>query len=107
MKKLAIAVLLSSSVSFATTATNAATKEVKFVGDLEFAPLCEAIVNDDLSLLKTSLNHFVGDLGVSDRSVLRRVAKNTGVKCDGKTLVEFSNERNASEVKSFLKSNRV
>ena len=107
MKKLAIAVLLSSSLSFAASASTKATESVKFQGDMKYASFCEAVVNDDIKLFKVALSNLVGDLGYSEKFVLKRVSTKNGVKCGGQNLIEFSENRSADRVLSYIKSKRA
>ena len=107
MKKFAIAVLLSSSLPFAASASIKASENVKFKGDMEYASFCEAVINDDLKLFKVALSTLVGDLGYSEKLVLKRVSTKNGVKCSGQDLIKFSQERNAEKVLSYIKSNRA
>lgn len=107
MKKLAIAVLLSSVVSVSANASIKQQPEVKYVGDMQFASFCKAVVNDDVSLFKMTLNRFVGELGSSRKSVLKRVTEEQSVQCAGKDLLDFTQQRNASSINSYLNTSKV
>ena len=100
MKKLFIATIFT--MSFAASASNAPAENVKYIGDMQFASFCKAVVNNDLGLFKVSLKRFVGELGSTRQRVLDRVLEDGSVQCSGKGLVEFTTERNATLIVSFL-----
>lgn len=104
MKKLAIALLLSGSTVFAASASIKQETTVKYVGDMQYASFCKAVVNDDLDLFKVTLSRFVGELGTSRKSVLKRVTAQNSVQCAGHDLVEFTEKRNATKIDSFINS---
>lgn len=99
MKKLVLATLFS--VSFASF-TNAAEKEVKFVGDLAYAGFCKAVVNDNVGMFKRSVRQFVGPLGGTKQDVLERVLRNDNVQCSGKGIAQFAEQRDAKNVVAYL-----
>ncbi|GAB2677111.1 DUF3718 domain-containing protein [Aliiglaciecola sp. 3_MG-2023] len=102
MKKLVLATLVALSVPFTASASGTSTESVKFVGDLEYASFCKAVVNNDVELFKVSLNRFVGELGSSRKRVLKRILADNNVTCSGQSLIEFSAKRNATQVGSFI-----
>ncbi|GAC16111.1 DUF3718 domain-containing protein [Aliiglaciecola lipolytica] len=102
MKKLVLATLVALSVPFTASAATSSAENVKFVGDLEYASFCKAVINNDVELFKISLNRFVGELGSSRQRVLKRVLADNNVTCSGQSLVEFSAKRNATQVGSFI-----
>ncbi|GAA6184761.1 MULTISPECIES: DUF3718 domain-containing protein [Alteromonadaceae] len=102
MKKLVLASLLALSVPFTASASESSAESVKFIGDLEYASFCKAVVNNDVELFKLSLNRFVGELGSSRKRVLKRVLADNNVTCSGQSLVEFSAKRNATQIGSFI-----
>jgi hypothetical protein len=73
-----------------------------FTGDLEYSGFCEAIVNDNLDLLKTSMSRKVGEIGSSRKEVLRKLVADNGMTCNGVDLIEFSRSREADEVHAYL-----
>lgn len=74
-----------------------------FAGDIQFAHFCQAILQDDLSLLRKSVKQQVGELATTRRGVLKRLVSKGGVTCDGSDLLEFSRQRDASQVYAYLK----
>lgn len=101
MKKLAITILLASSVSFAASASINNDANVKYVGDMKYASFCKAVVNNDVDLFKMTLGRFVGELGSSRERVLDRILAE-GVKCSGADLVEFSTQRKATNIDAYI-----
>ena len=77
-------------------------KEARYVGDTAFANFCKAAVNDDVRILRSSINRQVGKIGVSEKQVIRLVTGDNGLTCNGESLLNFSKQRDAKEVYSFL-----
>lgn len=99
---IAAAVLALTGVSAASADVTA--DSVRFVGDTEYSGFCKAVVKDDVRLLRSSVSRNVGLIGSSQREVLRVVSAKDGVTCNGVSLVEFSESRDASNVYQFLTS---
>lgn len=91
-------------MSMSVAAQQNADDNIRFVGDKAFAGFCKAAVLDDVRVLRANLARNVGVIGGSERDVLRQVIANPGVTCNGKSLVEFSELRNAQEVRKYLNS---
>ena len=92
-------------VAFSINASAAAPqKDVRFVGETQFAGFCKAIINDDVRVLRSSLSRNVGRIGASQREVLRMVTSEEGLTCNGSSLIEFSVERHADAVHDSLMS---
>ena len=79
-------------------------KDVRFVGETQFAGFYKAIINDDVRVLRSSLSRNVGRIGASQREVLRMVTSEEGLTCNGRSLIEFSVERHADAVHDYLMS---
>ena len=84
-------------------AVSAHENHIKYVGDMPYAGFCKAVLNDDVSAFKRVVRRFVGFLGTNSQSVMSRVLDEKGVKCDGKSLMIFSETRNATELQAYLK----
>lgn len=103
MKKLLVSVVVAAaSLSFNATAALEGAKKVKFVGDTEFASFCKAAVENDANLFKRAVAKQVGVFGNSRQSTLNLVLDN--VSCDGKSIAEFSETRQATNVLDLIKS---
>ncbi|WP_394223981.1 DUF3718 domain-containing protein [Alteromonas gracilis] len=97
------ALALTATVAFSISANAAAPqKELRFVGETQFAGFCKAVINDDIRVLRSSLSRNVGRIGASQREVLRMVTSEEGLTCNGSSLIEFSVERNANAVYEYL-----
>jgi hypothetical protein len=98
-------VAATATVAFTINANAAAPqKDIRFVGETQFADFCKAIVNDDVRVLRSSLSRNVGRIGASQREVLRMVTSEEGLTCNGSSLIEFSVERDANAVHEYLTS---
>lgn len=104
MKKSLKKVVLASTFTMFSVAALAhdTAKPAQFVGDVKYASFCEAVVLDDVRVLRNSLSRKVGQIGSNQRQVLRRVMESDGIKCNGENLMEFSKRRNASDIHAFL-----
>ncbi len=101
--KLVKAALVTATFAFTISANAAAPhKQVRFVGETQFAGFCKAVVNDDIKVLRASLSRNVGRIGASHREVLRTVTSEEGLTCNGSSLIEFSVERDANAVHEYL-----
>ncbi|MDC8831235.1 DUF3718 domain-containing protein [Alteromonas gilva] len=89
-------------MSVASASADVTADGVRFIGDTEFAGFCKAVVKDDVRLLRTSVSRNIGLIGASQREVLKVVKAENGVTCNGVSLVEFSQSRDASNVYQFL-----
>ena len=102
MKKLLlIAAALTSSYAAASDVYN---KELEFVGNLELASFCKAVARDDVSLLRRSFSNKVGVFATSKTGVYEILLNKENLSCNGKGIKEFSQERNAEQVLSYLQS---
>jgi len=79
-------------------------KEVRFVGETQFAGFCKAVLLDDVKILRSNLARNVGRIGASQREVLRLVTSENGLTCNGVDLIKFSVEREANTVYEYLTS---
>ncbi len=81
---------VTATVAFSVNATAAAPqKDIRFVGETQFAGFCKAVINDDVRVLRSSLSRNVGRIGAT---------------CNGSSLIEFSVERHADAVHEYLTS---
>jgi hypothetical protein len=106
MKKI-IALSTLSAISMAFFALNASAKlgsvnKVQYAGDLEYKNFCEAVVKDDVNMLKRSVRNKVGLVASSSQAVLKKLTASNGMACNGVDLVSFSEQRNASQVYQYL-----
>jgi hypothetical protein len=100
MKKLIV-------LAMALYALNASAKlgshdKVKYAGDLAYKNFCEAVVKDDVDMLKRSVRSKVGIVATSNQAVLKKITAADGMACNGVDLMSFSEQRNASKVYQYL-----
>jgi hypothetical protein len=100
MKKVLIATL--ALAAFTASAHMKPEQAYRFAGDQEYAAFCKAVVSDDVKMLKRKISAKVGLLAASRKEVLRKLLSSDGMKCNGSDLLEFSKQREASEVLSYL-----
>lgn len=94
-------------LSMALCALNASAKlvsadKVKYAGDLDYKNFCEAVIKDDVNLLKRSVRNKVGLVASSDYAVLKKLTADNGMQCNGVDLMSFSEQRKASQVFNYL-----
>lgn len=102
MKSIILATSLTLAASANVFASNESTSNIRYVGDVEFASYCAAVVEDNVSMLKKAISSQVGSVAMNRRGVLRKVVAAEGVSCNGISLIEFSEQYKASEVNTFL-----
>ncbi|MEO9944306.1 MAG: hypothetical protein ABJH28_17270 [Paraglaciecola sp.] len=101
--------IIALSLVFAALGANAkmgSDEKVKYVGDLNYQDLCEAVVKDDVAMLERSLTSRIGVIAGSSKRVLKRLTAANGMRCNGVDLVSFSKEREATNVYSFLSNEK-
>lgn len=76
--------------------------KVKYAGDLAYSNFCEAIVKDDVNLMKRSVRSKVGRVASSSQGVLKKLIAADGMACNGIDLISFSEKRSALEVSKYL-----
>jgi hypothetical protein len=76
--------------------------EIQYAGNLAYKNFCEAVVKDDVNMLKRSVRDKVGILANNDKDVLRKLTAADGMECNGVDLVLFSEQRKASQVYKYL-----
>lgn len=104
MKKLiAVSIAL---CAFNANAALESKSKVKYKGDLEYSSFCEAVVTDDVEMLKKNLRSQVGKLAGTQKRVKTLLMSDEGVKCNGTNLKEFSKERAAKQVAAFLQAKK-
>ncbi|MDF2180108.1 DUF3718 domain-containing protein [Aliiglaciecola sp. CAU 1673] len=77
-------------------------KPIQYIGDLSFADFCQAVVEDDVLLLRRALSRMVGNIGLTESHVLKRIVAEPSVECNGLNLIEFSKKRGATDVYAFI-----
>jgi hypothetical protein len=97
-------------LSMAFCALNASAKlgtsdaKTKYAGDLAYSNFCEAVVKDDVNMLKRSVRSKIGLVASTSQRVLKKLIAADGMACNGIDLVSFSEQRKASKVYNYLSS---
>jgi len=78
------------------------TGKVKYAGDLNYSDFCDAVVNDDVDVLKHSVSRKVGVVASSKREVMKKLIATDGMTCNGLDLITFAQQRNATEVSKYF-----
>ena len=76
--------------------------KVKYAGDLGYKHFCEAVIKDDVKMLKRSVRKKVGLIASSSQAVLKKLTASNGVECNGVDLVSFSQQHEALQVYQYL-----
>jgi hypothetical protein len=103
MKKL----LLSTAICAATLSLNASASlksanNFKFVGDTQYAELCQAAATNDLNLFKKNVKQHGFRLGTSKSKMLMLLTTEDNFQCANQSLVEFSESRGSQDVADYL-----
>lgn len=103
MKKLiALSVLSIALCALDANAKLGSPEKVKYAGDLAYKNLCEAVVKDDVNMLKRSVRDKVGLVASNSQAVLKKLIAANGMECNGVDLVSFSEQRKSSQVYKYL-----
>lgn len=98
--------ILATSLTLAFTAnahlSNNVENNVRYVGNIDYVGFCKAVVEDDVALLKAKVAHKVGTIALSRRGVLKKLTAEDGMSCNGESLIEFSEQYHAEQVKAYL-----
>ena len=101
-----ISAMTVSAMAAASTEDTASLDNVKYTGDMKYAGFCKAVLENSVDGLRLVANRSVGEVAASRRGVIRAVTADNGVTCNGKSLIEFSIEKNAGDVHAFLIAQR-
>ena len=104
MKSFILATTLTMAFTANAHLSNDVESKVRYVGDVEYAGFCQAVVEDNVAKLKTKIAHKVGTIAASRKDVLKKLTAEDGMSCNGESLVEFSKQYNAEQVSAYLNS---
>jgi hypothetical protein len=103
MKKLLLStVFCAATLSFNASASLRSTDNFKFVGDTQYADLCQAAATNDLGLFKKNVSQHGFRLSVSKSKMLMLLTSADSFQCAGQSLVEFSTSRGSQDVANYL-----
>ena len=101
MKKL-IALSMAFCALNASAKLDSSDENVKYSGDLAYSNFCEAVVKDDVNMLKRGVRNKIGVVASTSQRVLKKLIAEDGMACNGIDLVSFSEQRKASKVYNYL-----
>lgn len=108
MKKLLLtSFILSAALTTNVSASLKSAKSFKFIGDTEYAELCQAAATNDLDLFKKNVKHHGYRLSASKNKMLMLMTSGNNFECAGQSLVEFSQSRGAKDIANYLAGNAV
>jgi len=103
MKKLLISAAICSAVlSTTVNASMKSAEKFKFIGDTQYAELCQAAATNDLVLFKNNVKHHGMRLSASHKKMLSLLANDDHFKCAGQGLVSFSKARGSLDITNYL-----
>ena len=107
MKKLLLTTICAATLSLNASASLKSANNFKFVGDTEYAGLCQAAATNDLGLFKKNVKQHGFRLSASKNKMLMLLASADNFECSGQGLVEFSESRGSQDVADYLKGAEV
>lgn len=103
MKKLLLStVICAATLSFNASASLKSASNFKFVGDTQYADLCEAAATNDLGLFKKNVKQHGFRLNASKRKMLMLLTSGDNFQCAGQSLVAFSESRGSQDIADYL-----
>ena len=76
--------------------------KVEYAGDLSYKDFCEAVIKDDVNMLKVNVIKKVGVVASNKQAVLKKLTAANGMECNGFDLLSFSEQRKSSKVYEYL-----
>ena len=83
------------------------TKRFSFIDDTQYTSFCKAVITNNVNLFKRAVRTQIGFLATNRKDVLEIVLDTNNVQCAGVGIVEFSEQRNATEVVEFISNKRA
>ncbi|WP_339726220.1 hypothetical protein [uncultured Paraglaciecola sp.] len=103
MKKLLLStVVCVATLSFNASASLKSANNFKFVGDTQYAELCQAAATNDLDLFKKNVRQHGFRLSASKNKMLMLLTSEGNFECSGQSLVEFSKTRGSQDIADYL-----
>lgn len=102
MKRLNILLLAMASLS--AMAHEPFNKELVFIGNTQFSSFCKAAIEDNVSLMRRSFSKNVGVVATNKEGVYEILLEEENLACNGMGIIEFSKQRNAEQVLSYLQT---
>jgi hypothetical protein len=102
MKKLLLTTICTATLSLNASASLKSANNFKFVGDTQYAELCQAAATNDLDLFKKNVKQHGFRLSTSKNKMIALLANGDHFQCANQNLVEFSESRGSQDVADYL-----
>jgi hypothetical protein len=102
MKKLLLSVICTATLSFNANAGLKGASQFKFVGDTQFAALCEAAATNDLALFKSTVASHAQWSRKNTGQMLDILVQENNFSCADKGLVAFSEDRGSVDITDYI-----
>jgi hypothetical protein len=109
MKKLLLntTAIFAATLSLNASASMKSANNFKFVGDTQYAELCQAAATNDLDLFKKNVKQHGFRLSTSKDKMISLLANGEHFQCAGQNLVAFSTSRGSHDVADYLTGNEA
>ena len=108
MKKLLLStVICAATLSFNTSASLKSANNFKFIGDTEYAGLCQAAATNDLGLFKKNAKQHAFRLSASKSKMITLLANGEHFQCAGQSIVAFSESRGSQDIADYLTGSKA
>ena len=102
MNKLLLSAICTATLSLNVSASLKSANNFKFVGDTQYAELCQAAATNDLALFKRNVKQHGFRLGTSKNKMLSLLANGDNFQCAGQNLVAFSESRGSQNIAHYI-----
>ncbi|MFT4724901.1 MAG: hypothetical protein ACI9YP_001302 [Colwellia sp.] len=102
MKKLLLTTICAATLSLNANASLKSANNFKFVGDTQYAELCQAAATNDLGLFKKNVKQHGFRLSTSKDKMIELLANGDHFQCANQDLVAFSESRGSQDVADYL-----
>lgn len=99
--------ICAATLSFNASASLKSSHNFKFVGDTEYAELCQAAATNDLNLFKKNVKQHGFRLNAGNDKMLRLLTSGDNFQCAGQSLAAFSAARGSQDVANYLNGTEV
>jgi hypothetical protein len=102
MKMLLLTTICAATLSLNASASLKSANNFKFVGDTQYAELCQAAATNDLGLFKKNIKQHGFRLSASKDKMIELLANEEHFQCADQGLVAFSESRGSQDIADYL-----
>ncbi|MFT7201352.1 MAG: hypothetical protein ACI9UD_003027 [Glaciecola sp.] len=102
MKMLLLTTICAATLSLNASASLKSANNFKFVGDTQYAELCQAAATNDLGLFKKNVKQHGFRLSASKDKMIELLANAEHFQCADQGLVAFSESRGSQDIADYL-----